>query len=280
MPFTLAHLNDKEFMLRLELALLEKTETYGECVLWGGQVRNGVPTVNLTSSFDKTQTSVLTILYARKHKVLPEREVAVVRQMCGENLCVNPEHLELVPKPKPYQLGGSRPGYDHNPDIVKRFMAKVEKAYSGCWEWKGPILQRGGYGSFTMRQLGYVSARAHRVSFEIFKGRKPLPGMDVMHKCDNPRCVNPAHLKEGTHKENINDMLKKGRSAKGEGHSKAKLTEEQALAILADNRLQREIAEDYNVSVPTISDIKRGRSWGHLQRPKIKRKPFGKACRL
>ena len=88
---------------------------------------------------------------------------------------------------------------------------------TNCWEWQLSI-KKNGYGSY---RGGY----AHREYYQDFKGNIP-DGMIVMHKCDNRRCVNPDHLVLGTTKDNIHDMLNKGRGnfAKSEEH-KRKLSE-------------------------------------------------------
>jgi len=88
-----------------------------------------------------------------------------------------------------------------------RFWARVALADSGCWEWQGAA-SGFGYGDFRVStRVGY---RAHQYAWEWFNG--PItPGMFVMHSCDNPKCVNPAHLKLGTPKDNNQDMWSKGR---------------------------------------------------------------------
>lgn len=79
---------------------------------------------------------------------------------------------------------------------------------SGCWKWLGMINQNR-YGVSGRGKL------AHRASWEMFK--YPIPkGLFVLHKCDNPACVNPDHLFLGTHQDNMRDMVSKGRQAKGE----------------------------------------------------------------
>ncbi len=111
-----------------------------------------------------------------------------------------------------------------------------------------------------------VCRRAHRLSWEFAHG--PIPkGTEVCHRCDNPPCVNPAHLFLGTHAENMADMTAKGRSARGERSHHAKITETQAIEIrqkCADGASQSVIAREFGLSSRAVSDIKLGRRWSYL----------------
>lgn len=79
---------------------------------------------------------------------------------------------------------------------------------SGCWIWLRSVGTRG-YGNLR-RARKFGTLRAHKISYEIFKGDIPA-GMHVLHSCDERLCVNPAHLSVGTNYENILDSMKKGR---------------------------------------------------------------------
>jgi len=93
------------------------------------------------------------------------------------------------------------------PDVAPRFWAKVAKS-DGCWLWTGARASNG-YGSFRFADRPCATA-AHRAAWELACG--PIPhGMHVLHRCDNPPCVNPAHLFLGTHLENVRDREAKGR---------------------------------------------------------------------
>jgi hypothetical protein len=154
-------------------------------------------------------------------------------------------------------------------DFEKRFWAQLEKGPDpdSCWTWTSS-LDSAGYGR--IRRTGGMAISAHRASWELHFG--PLPfrsghhGVCVCHTCDNRACVNPEHLFLGTHDENMRDASEKGRLAwrKGEGSHAAKLTDHQIRAIRADRRLLREIAEDYGVSISTVSAIRLRRVWSHV----------------
>lgn len=91
-----------------------------------------------------------------------------------------------------------------------RFWSKVNKSgMDDCWEWTGALSK--GYGIMGDGISFCGERRAHRVSWTLLNGSIPR-GMMVLHTCDNPRCVNPWHMKLGTHDENMRDMVSKGRT--------------------------------------------------------------------
>jgi len=148
---------------------------------------------------------------------------------------------------------------------IARFWAKVDKrGPDECWEWKAA--SNGiGYGRLRMpNQCPRPYYYAHRISWRIHRG--PIPGkMNVCHRCDNPRCVNPAHLFLGTFRENHIDKIRKGRGARGERLPWAKLSEGDVRVIRRVYRVgkhpQREIAEQYGVTQSAISAVIRNKSW-------------------
>ncbi len=96
-------------------------------------------------------------------------------------------------------------------DPVARFWAKVDRrGPDECWPWLGCLRDHKGYGSF---YDGTRNVPAHRYAFSLAGGVIP-DGHDLLHSCDTPACVNHAHLSVGTHKENMADMVEKGRAAR------------------------------------------------------------------
>ncbi len=138
----------------------------------------------------------------------------------------------------------------------------IPEPNSGCWLWIGPT-DNNGYGLYCCDGR----RGAHRESWTRAFGH---PGkLHVLHKCDNPPCVNPDHLFLGTQLDNNRDMYLKGRVPKGERAGRAKLTEAQVIEIRNgyNNLSLAKIGKLFGVTAATIDDLRRGRSWKHLLEP-------------
>lgn len=131
---------------------------------------------------------------------------------------------------------------------------------SKCKLWKGALSS---YGYGCLERDG-KSLLAHRVAWDESNGRKVPDGMLVMHSCDRPRCVNPEHLKLGTHADNQADKVAKGRQAKGEKNGRAVLRRGDVVDILERDRRGQAmgpIAREYGVDRMTVRKIIRGVTW-------------------
>jgi hypothetical protein len=136
----------------------------------------------------------------------------------------------------------------------------------GCWEWKLSLLQTG-YGQVRRGGKNYST---HRYAYRLEHGDIP-DGMCVLHKCDNRKCCRPDHLFIGTHQDNHDDMVAKGRkrwkAPVGSQNGNAKLKECDVLAIkgsLSVGAKGTDLAERFGVSPSTISIIKKGKWWRHV----------------
>lgn len=156
------------------------------------------------------------------------------------------------------------------PTLIERFWSRVEKSDvpNACWNWTKSTSNR--YGVLRVTIDGVKILRpAHRLSYEIHYGEIP-PGMCVCHRCDNPSCVNPAHLFLGTHEENMHDKGRKGRGrgAKGVTNGAHKLSEESVREIrrryATGTTTQDVLAREFGVSSTTIRNIVKRLQWQYL----------------
>jgi len=171
---------------------------------------------------------------------------------------MNDETTSQAPPLTPEEQAAQQEAYRRK--TVLRLYDKI--SYSGdCWLWKGS-LRKDGYGSVVYK--GRLSL-AHRVSFSVFYSAFN-PELDVLHKCDNPACINPLHLYLGTHLDNMRDrkLRNRGNQPKGSKRVNAKLTEDKVVAIKRDTRTHKAIAFSYGVDETLISQIKRGIIWKHV----------------
>ena len=170
---------------------------------------------------------------------------------------------------------------------VKKFWQKVAVgSESECWLWKGSLFEAG-YGKFFLQNLDgtWDKFRAHRVSYFICRGEEPAE-YQVIHGCDNPPCVNPAHLRKATNYENVQDMIAKGRNPHGDKHwsrrlpervlrgernGSAKLTAEIVREIRRRWRNRKKepvsmyrLGKDYCVSAGYVKRVLDRKAWAHV----------------
>lgn len=150
-----------------------------------------------------------------------------------------------------------------NDNFEWRFWNKVKKTPT-CWLWIGGRFPKG-YGMFTVKG---IPRKAHRISWQIHNGSIP-EGLLVLHHCDNPPCVNPKHLWVGTHQDNVDDSVSKGRRCKGENQWEAKLSSSDILKIRkwykSKKFTQSEMAKHFKVHLHSIENAIHRRTWAHLK---------------
>ena len=172
------------------------------------------------------------------------------------------------------------------PQDIQRFWSKVDKTPGhgpdgDCWQWQ-PRVSGQGYGSLTIRKDSAVRVvLAQRLAYFLRFGQWPAD-MCVLHKCDNRRCCNPAHLQLGSLAENIADMVAKDRQAKGdrcasrkypervargERGGMAKMTADQVKEmrqLRATGVIYRELAHKFGLCIATTSEICTRKTWAHV----------------
>lgn len=152
--------------------------------------------------------------------------------------------------------------------VDRQFLDRLDTEAGGdCILWVGNQ-NVNGYGLLASQDCRRKRLMlAHRFAFEMAHGKIPA-GMQVLHRCDVPRCVNPLHLFLGNHADNHADKVAKGRQQKGEQVHSAKLTEQQVRGIrtrYADGDVtQSQLALEHGISAGTVIGILKRRSWKHL----------------
>lgn len=124
---------------------------------------------------------------------------------------------------------------------------------SDCVLWKGAVNSSG----YPVTWFNGKIAYAHRVVIGASKGEV------VMHTCDNPKCVNPKHLKVGTHAENSADMVSKGRQAKGEQCAASKFSKDTIASVrnLKGVMSSRKVGKLFGMSKTNVLDVWNNKIW-------------------
>jgi len=231
---------------------IEKTNF---CWNWKGYLdKSGLPVIRLSNGIRNGKVSLVEFSPRRLSLELDNQLIAKTERaqplVCKNKLCVNPQHL----------IFGD----------VARFWAKVHKlGNNDCWVWTASQ-DKDMYGKFRLVKNGKkIDIRAHVYSWQLYVGR-PIPiSMIICHKCDKPYCVNPNHLFIGTTQDNANDMVKKGRSLKGERNAASKLTTvkvKKARDLFATgNYTKKQIAKLLSIAPSTTSNMLSGKSWQDIK---------------
>lgn len=197
----------------------------------------------------------------------PSRDTLLLSELKEAELASDEQKRVLRNKPSvrldPDGIKRGKPGSFTIFQLLMKMERDIRKGQPNeCWEWKG-IRNHANYGTVTHRSLHFG---AHRVAFIIATGIDPT-GKMVCHKCDNPPCCNPSHLFLGTCRDNVQDMIQKGRRRiyEGIGHHSAKLSPEIAREIRHKSKngtaTRRGMAQFYGVNRATIDKILSGKTW-------------------
>lgn len=177
-----------------------------------------------------------------------------VRQSCSSVDCVRPDHLFV--------------GHPSSTITMNDLIAKTRKIFRSrdteCWEWTAGKI-KDGYGHVRYQRDMWLT---HRLAWKLTKGSIP-EGKRILHKCDNPPCINPDHLFIGTDKDNRDDMISKGRQRfpNGTEIGIAKLTDEKVREIRSLHAVgisYSEIGRRYGVSHVAVRLAIIGRTWKHV----------------
>lgn len=152
-------------------------------------------------------------------------------------------------------------------DLRRRFWSKVRRTDSAadCWIWLASRTSDG-YGRI---RVGNRTLQAHRLAYELER-KRPGVGRLVLHSCDNPPCVNPHHLFQGTVQVNVSDKWAKGRGYRpiGEHNGQAKLSAQDVLNMRAQYMRggvrHQDLSEKYGVNRATISYVLAEKTWKHI----------------
>ncbi len=149
-----------------------------------------------------------------------------------------------------------------SPSTEDHFHQRYAIRANGCWEWLAGANEQG-YG--VIHLPGHRQIRAHQLSYLLHKGEIPK-GRLVLHSCDNRLCVNPDHLRCGTHNDNMLDAVERERIAKGENNGNAIVTEVIVRAIRDAYPAIPVVtlAKMHGISKPTVYQIVNRVTWKHI----------------
>ena len=164
-------------------------------------------------------------------------------------------------KPSPEKINKLKETYRKK--AFARFWSNVKIGdFSECWEYQA---SKDNYGYGTAKYAGRLML-THRIMWSLCFGEIP-PKMCVLHKCDNPPCVNPYHLFLGTRADNIRDKVAKNRQAKGGKIHRTKLNTSQVIEIRELHKKSYpmcRIAKLFDVSSTAISYVIKGKTWKYV----------------
>jgi hypothetical protein len=168
--------------------------------------------------------------------------------------------------------------------FISRFWSRVDKSggHGACWPYTGCRNGNGGDDGYGLVRVGKKRMVAHRVAWTLEHGALPSQPFNtcdkllVLHRCDNPPCCNPEHLFVGTHKDNAQDKISKGRAyvqprkerpppRTGPTRARRKLSDDQVRTIRALSAMgPTKLGATFGVNAGTIWNLLNGRSYKHV----------------
>ena len=176
-------------------------------------------------------------------------------------------------QPMQFVKGHNRRGAKPRLEPIEAKMERLTEKTDGCWLWKGRR-NRAGYGAITHNNTKWL---AHRLAWVLANGVPIEKGVVVRHICDNPQCVNPAHLCLGDQLNNVQDMVSRKRQnffgrrnhrQVGERNPTAKLTATQVIEIRSRRRQGEslsKLAAEFGISKSYVGNLAACRKWQHLE---------------
>lgn len=154
-----------------------------------------------------------------------------------------------------------------NEKTINRFLNNLKFGENDCIEYTGHV-RKNGYGTLKIgKRENYIDVLAHRFAFQLVIGGYILKeNIQVCHHCDNPTCVNPAHLFPGTNQDNIDDKVRKGRAPTIFGN--ANIDWETVDEIRSSNLRNLDLAKNLNICKSTVSEIRNNKIWKEENRLK------------
>jgi hypothetical protein len=210
------------------------------CLIWLGWSNSGYGMVSISA---KRNRYVHIVAWECVHG--PHLKGFRLHHTCGNRLCINPQHMFLF-----------KSSDEDSKEGIERQLTRLKKRVAinpitHCWEWQGAKTPKG-YG---LLQNGRTIVYAHRLMWKCVHGE--VESFHVLHRCDNPCCINPEHLFLGTNKDNIQDKIGKNRAG-------YKLNIEAIKDIRTSKCSQKELAEKYGVRIGCIHAVLKRRTWKHV----------------
>ncbi len=172
------------------------------------------------------------------------------RKFCDKEHCINPDHWIILNDDDAYYK------------LAERNLLKNSYKEGNCRLWTGS-LDDDGYGK---SQIGGNTYGAHKVAMIVSMKSEIDKNLKVRHKCRNKNCIEIAHLELGTAQDNVNDQIRDGTKLEGGKHHCAKLTDNDVKNIVdqKDKISKTELSNQHNISVQTIDDIYKGKTWNSV----------------